>query len=405
MPDKTCARAAESESDDQRCLPEPQVDLVILKVAQRCNLDCTYCYVYNRGDESWRTRPAVIGEKVVRALAARIAEHCARHEQSHFTVELHGGEPLLAGKRRLRGVLDILRNECGPVRPRIILQTNGLLLDDEWLDLLAEHRISFGISLDGPPEIADRYRVRRKGRGGSTQQVLDTIARLRARGDGLFDALFGGCLCVVDPETDGAALVRWFADQEIGAVDFLLPDGNYVNPPQGWQGIGPTRRFLLEAFEQWYGMGARAPRIRKFEVMLSGLMGSKGRLDSLGGDLRKLCVVESDGSIGVNDVARICGGEYSTDVLNIFDHPLDLHASRYRLSEVQAVCAECAQCPHLAAYGGGYLPHRFDGAGFDNPSLYCGALYGLADRMMQALRDDLPAAAWVPIDRDASAVA
>ena len=221
---------------------------------------------------------------------------------------------------------------------------------------------------------------------------------MRARGDGLFDALFGGCLCVVDPNADGAALVRWFADQGIGAVDFLLPDGNRVNPPQGWRGVGSTRRFLLEAFEQWYGMGTRAPRIRKFEVMLSGLMGSKGRLDSLGGDLRLACVVESDGSIGVNDVARICGGEYSQDTLNIFDHPLELHASRYRIAEVQTLCTQCAQCPYLAACGGGYLPHRFDGIGFDNPSLYCGALYGLSERMMQALREDLPAAAWVPVD-------
>jgi uncharacterized protein len=387
--------------DGRGRFPVPQVELVILKVAQRCNLDCTYCYVYNRGDESWRTRPAVIGEDVVHTLASRIGEHCERHGLAHFTVELHGGEPLLVGKRRMRTLLDILQKECGSVRPRIILQTNGLLLDEEWLDILAKYRISFGISLDGPPEIADRYRVRRKGRGGSTQQVLETINHLRARSEGLFDALFGGCLCVVDPDTDGAALVRWFADQGIGAVDFLLPDGNRVNPPQGWKGIGPTRRFLLDAFEQWYSMGARAPRIRKFEVMLAGLMGTRGRLDSLGGDLRLLCVVESDGSIGVNDVARICGGEYSRDVLNIFDHPLDLHASRYRLSEVQEVCSECAQCPYLSACGGGYLPHRFDGIGFDNPSLYCGALYDLADRMMEALRKDLPATAWVPANQSA----
>jgi uncharacterized protein len=328
-------------------------------------------------------------------LAGRIAQHCVRHGLQKFTVELHGGEPLLAGKRRLRALLEILRDECTPVQPRVILQTNGLLLDEQWLDLFAEHRVSFGISLDGPPEIADRHRIRRKTRQGSTQQLLDVMAGLRAKGP-IFDQLFGGCLCVMDPATDGAALVRWFADQSIGAVDFLLPDGNRVNLPQDWDGVAPTARFLLEAFEQWYGMGRRAPRIRKFELMLSGLMGSQTRLDSLGGDLRRLCVVESDGSIGVNDVARLCGGEYSQDVLNIFDHPLDLHAGRYRLEEVQRVCATCEACPYLAACGGGYLPHRFDGVGFDNPSLYCGALYALSERMMQALHDDLPAAAWIP---------
>jgi uncharacterized protein len=373
--------------------PVPQLDLVILKVAQRCNLDCTYCYVYNRGDESWRGRPPVIGDAVVQQLAWRIAEHCDRHSMARFTVELHGGEPLLAGKRRLRSLLQTLRDGCGQVRPRVTLQTNGLLLDEAWLDLFAEHQVSFGISLDGPPELADRHRVRRKGRGGSTQQLLDVMARLRV-GDARFDVLFGGCLCVVDPETDGAALVRWFVDQGIGAFDFLLPDGNRANLPQGWRGPEPMQRFLLEAFEQWYTMGARAPRIRKFEMMLSGLMGSRSPLDSLGGDLRQLCVVESDGSIGVNDVARICGGEYAHDQLNIFDHPLDRHAEGYRLAEVQQVCATCAACPWLASCGGGYLPHRFDGLSFNNPSLYCDALAALSARMMRALRADLPASAW-----------
>src|SRR3954447_1105962 len=71
---------------------------VVLKVAQRCNLNCTYCYVYNRGDDSWRARPKFISEDIIRQLATRIRQHCARYSCSLFTVELHGGEPLLLGK-------------------------------------------------------------------------------------------------------------------------------------------------------------------------------------------------------------------------------------------------------------------------------------------------------------------
>jgi uncharacterized protein len=129
--------------------------------------------------------------------------------------------------------------------------------------------------------------------------------------------------------------------------------------------------------------------------MMMGLMGSEIPLDALGGDLRRLCVVESDGSIGVNDVTRICGGVFSRDILNIFDHPLDEHVSRYGIADIQRPCAQCQSCPHFASCGGGYLPHRFDGTTFDNTSLYCEALYALSDRMMQALRADLPQSAWV----------
>ena len=74
---------------------------VVLKVAQRCNLNCTYCYVYNRGDESWRSRPTFISTDVAVALAGRINEQCEKFALESFTVELHGGEPLLLGKERM----------------------------------------------------------------------------------------------------------------------------------------------------------------------------------------------------------------------------------------------------------------------------------------------------------------
>jgi uncharacterized protein len=393
-PHKTVGKQSESagivNADNHRAPPDAVVNQVILKIVQRCNLDCTYCYVYNRGDDSWKTRPPVISERVLLRLAERINEHCRRHQLSSFTVELHGGEPLLIGKRKMQALLTLLRARVDAVPLRFTMQTNGLLLDSGWIDLLARNQVSFGISLDGPPALADQQRILRKDRSGSTQPLLDIIAQLRSEGP-LFDQLFGGCPCVVNPQCDGGELVDWFVAQGFDAFDFLLPDGNRLNPPQGWTGVAPYRRFLLAAFERWHALGARAPRIRKFELMLSGLLGGKVFLDALGGDLRLLCVVESDGSIGVSDVTRICGGEYANDVLNIFDHALDEHVQRYRIDEVQQVCGTCRACPHLASCGGGYLPHRFNGIHFANPSIYCEALYALSERMTQLLHAQLPA--------------
>ncbi|WP_133678315.1 radical SAM protein [Paludibacterium purpuratum] len=366
----------------------PALDWIVLKVAQRCNLNCTYCYVYNRGDDSWKSRPALISDVVVAKLAERIVAHCAQYGLDAFVVELHGGEPLLLGKKRMQRLIDMLRQRCAPVRLRLILQTNGLLLDPEWLELFDRNGISFGISLDGPPEVADRFRIMRNGQG-STQKLLDKIRALRAAGPD-FNRLMGSILCVVNPDLDGGKLVHWFVDNGFDAFEFLLPDGNYVNYPQGWRGVEPYRRFLLEAFEAWYAMGSAAPQIRLFEMMMMGFMGIKSPLDALGGDLRRLCVVESDGSIGVSDVVRICRGEYANDKLDIFQHPLDLHASVYRLAQIQQPCAQCQACPHFASCGGGYLPHRFDGAGFDHPSIYCHALYALSERMLSVIRRDLP---------------
>jgi uncharacterized protein len=182
--------------------------------------------------------------------------------------------------------------------------------------------------------------------------------------------------------------------QGLEAFDLLLPDATYVNLPSDWDGVEEYRRFLVEAFDYWISLGAAAPRIRLFELIMMGLMGTAPKLDALGGELRAICVVETNGSIGVLDTLRICGGIYSTDRLSVFTHALDVHADYYRVAEIQRPCEQCAKCPYFRACGGGYLPHRFDGFSFDNPSLYCTALYALADRMTEVLRKELPPSVW-----------
>ena len=365
---------------------------IVLKIAQRCNLNCSYCYVYNRGDTSWKDRPATISNEVIEKLGERIKEQCSKYGLDEFVVEFHGGEPLLVGKERLQTLVDLLRRHSQPVRLKLLLQTNGLLLNEEWLDVFLRNKIGVGISLDGPAELADRYRTFHDGQG-STQALLDIINGLR-RTSPLFDQLGIGYLCVMNPSVDGGQLVRWFVNTGFRSFDFLWPHGNYVNPPDNWTGAKPYERFLLEAFDEWYAMGKDAPQIRLFEVMMLGLLGLKPKLDALGGDLTKLCVIESDGAIGISDVVRFIGGEFARDALNIFDHPLDFHSSYYDLTELQRPCTTCTECPFLASCGGGYLQDRFDGRTFSNPSIYCDALYGLSERMMTVFRQDLPASVW-----------
>jgi len=370
----------------------PPLHWVILKVVQRCNLDCSYCYVYNRGDESWKERPPFISESVTAALGRRIAEQCAKYSLTSFTVELHGGEPLLLGKRRLQRVLDLLRALCPGITLRFVLQTNGLLLDEEWLVLFDRNGIRFSISVDGPPEYADLYRVKRNGEG-STTELLKLITALRASSP-LFDKTNSGALCVVNPNIDGAEMVRWFADQGFRGFDFILPNGNYVNPPAGWIGPEPYLQFLVSAFNEWYRLGEGGPRIRTFELMIRALMGATPVLDALGGDLQPMCVVETGGSIALSDFIRICGGKYSRDVLNVFENALDEHARYYELDLLQRPADKCLSCPYFDCCGGGYLPNRFDGESFNNPSIYCDALCGLADVIAQRLRVDVPESLW-----------
>ncbi|MGA8497906.1 MAG: radical SAM protein [Xanthobacteraceae bacterium] len=390
-----------STSDLSDTFKKPSVDSsevvlywVILKIAQRCNLDCTYCYVYNRGDSSWKSRPAFVSDKVIKALAARVVEHCDAYHLDRFIIELHGGEPLLFGRRRMQALIDALRRDCPGIRIDFLLQTNGLLLDQDWLKFFAANDMRFGISCDGPEEFGDKRRIHKDGRG-STRQLLEIIRSLRD-GSSLFDDLKPGFLCVVDPLADGRRVVRWFGEQQFRSFDLLLPDCTFANLPQGWVGAEPYRRFLLDAFEEWHSLGASAPRIRLFEQMLSAFLGVRPSMDYLGGDPRRLCVVESDGSMGLSDLMRICGGRYAEDELSVFDDRLDAIAPRHGLDFLQQPCATCQNCVYFDACRGGLLSHRFDGVSFDNPSVYCSVLYSLAAAAFDKWRAALPAHAVSP---------
>ena len=112
---------------------------VIMQPTTLCNLTCSYCYLPNRRHVR-RMLPAV-----AQAVAASMAPWTAR-----TTVEMcwHGGEPLTAGRAYLGRLMD-----------RFVgldvahgLQTNATLVDEAWVDFLAERNIHVGVSIDGPPE-------------------------------------------------------------------------------------------------------------------------------------------------------------------------------------------------------------------------------------------------------------
>lgn len=82
----------------------------ILKVANRCNIDCDYCFVFNSKDQVARRLPARMDLDVARATARRIGEHVTAHSLPAVHVVLHGGEPLLAGARHMADLLDAVRD-------------------------------------------------------------------------------------------------------------------------------------------------------------------------------------------------------------------------------------------------------------------------------------------------------
>jgi uncharacterized protein len=370
--------------------------LFVLKVASTCNLNCKYCYMYNLGDSSYLRQPAVMSDAVIVASMEKIRAHCRRHKVAQVGLVLHGGEPMLAGRDFFRRFVKVAREILGPeVQPHFMMQTNGTLIDREWLDTLGELEIGFGISLDGPPAINDENRVNHGGRGSyrAVRAAIDL-----ALADPRCAKLFGSVLTVVNLACDPLALYRHFKELGLRGADFLLPDSTYDRPPPGVSMDGdrtPYADWLITIFDEWFEAGNIDFRIRLFEDIIALVFGCPASTDNIGGRPNDVLVIETDGGIEPVDVLKGCGDGFTKIGMNVLVNEIDDAYDSPLLRTYQigaaALCDTCSGCAIRDVCGGGYLPHRYSSrTGFANPSVYCHDLAKLITHVQARVLETLP---------------
>lgn len=371
----------------------------VLKVHQRCNLACDYCYVYELADQSWRDRPVVMSPQVGRAAAARIGEHARRHGLSQVSVILHGGEPLLAGTDRLLELIADLRaampNGC---ELSVGMQTNAVTLDEAKLAELAREHVRIGVSVDGAPESHDRHRTFRNGRGS-----YEAVNRaLRLLGTPRFRPSFAGLLCTVDPSADPIATYTELLRHSPPAIDFLLPHANWATPPPREPGhAAPHGDWLVKIFDRWYEAPRRETGIRLFEEIMSLVLGGSSRSEQVGLSPVAVAVIESDGSIEqVDSLKSAYAGACRTGLTVLddsFDAALEHPGIAARQIGLAALSDTCRECPIHAVCGGGHYAHRYrPGDGFRNPTVYCADMQVLIRHVHRRMAADLSGLSGLP---------
>jgi uncharacterized protein len=143
-----------------------------------CNLDCKYCFYL----EKEKMFPA--GEKFRMSeelLESYIRQYIEAQDAQEVSFAWQGGEPTLMGVAFFRRVVELQRQHAGGKRITNALQTNGTLLDDEWCEFLAANDFLIGLSIDGPRELHDRYRVDKRG-APSFDNVMGGLGFLKKHG-------------------------------------------------------------------------------------------------------------------------------------------------------------------------------------------------------------------------------
>ncbi len=362
---------------------------LILKVTERCNLACPYCYFFFGGDESYKAHPPFMDEGVLESVVAFILDARGKHGFRHVRIGIHGGEPLLMKKERFVAMCRLFREALGD-EPALTLciQTNGALVDEAWVEIFGQYQIRVGVSIDGPEHIHDRNRITKRGAGSyaATEKGWQLMQQAHQAGRMHPPSI----LCVVSPKEDGAAIFRHFVQVlKAGAVNFLLPDMTHDALPFSPGVVDDCARFLNEVSRAWARGEAGGVHVRVLDEIAGPLLNDElyRRSAQRPSPLNQVCV-SSNGDLCPDDVIRTYAPRFADTGLNIREHrfsDVTAHPAWRALAETP-LPQQCEQCTWRDICGGGMLQHRFSKRRqFDNASIYCSALMTVHTRMAAQL--------------------
>ncbi|MCG7585604.1 anaerobic sulfatase maturase, partial [Photobacterium sp. OFAV2-7] len=144
-----------------------------------CNLDCDYCFylekenLYPERKKNWRMSDET--------MEAYIRQNIEAQDTVDVDFSWQGGEPTLLGLDFFKKAVELQQKYKKNHRIHNAFQTNGVLIDEEWCKFFKEHNFLIGISIDGPAELHDNYRVNRAGRP-THAKVMESIALMKKYG-------------------------------------------------------------------------------------------------------------------------------------------------------------------------------------------------------------------------------
>jgi uncharacterized protein len=205
--------------------------VMVKPAGSTCNLDCTYCFYLSKQTLSGGPGAGKMDDEVLERF---VHDYIRSVTADEVVFSWQGGEPTLRGLEFFRKVVALQRKYAKPgQRIENDLQTNGTLLDEDWAKFLKEHRFLVGLSIDGPREIHDRYRITKQG--APTFDQVYAAAKLLQR----FGVRFNTLTCVNRFNASRPLDVYRFLRRELGStylqfIPIVEIRGFETTAPQAW---------------------------------------------------------------------------------------------------------------------------------------------------------------------------
>ncbi|RAS30914.1 anaerobic sulfatase maturase [Paraburkholderia bryophila] len=340
-------------------------------IGSTCNIDCTYCYYLHKEHLLDQHR----GRRMEPSMLERyIRQYIEAQNGEEIVFSWQGGEPTMLGLEFFEHIVE-LQARFQPPGQRIVndLQTNATLLNDPWCVFLKRHDFLVGVSIDGPRELHDAFRVDRKGKP-TFDDVMRGIALLKKHGVGF------NTLTVVNRKNAKRPIdVYRFLRDEVGStyiqfIPCVEPKDFHTVAPQHW----PTNAmpilgtpaakpgnadsivtdwsvdpddwgyFLSRTFDEWYTKDAGNVLVNLFETAVVQTMGKPAQTCITAEFCGKALAIEHDGTAYSCD--HYVYPEYALG--NIEQEHLGIMAfserqQKFGYAKRDSLPGYCKQCKHV----------------------------------------------------------
>ncbi len=353
---------------------------VMLKPAgAHCNLACKYCYYLEKNNLYDKSHRHIMSDEMLEQFTREYIE-AQTMPQVLFT--WHGGEPLMRSIDFYKKALALQKKYARGHRIDNIIQTNGTMLTDEWCEFFAQNNWLVGISIDGPQEYHDHYRLTTTG-NPSWQKVMHGIELLKKhhvdwnamavvnaynadhplefyhffKDNGCQYLQFTPIVERLTKHQDGRTLASLADDKEIPLADFSVT-------PEQWG------NFLCAIFDEWVRNDVGKMFVEIFDCTLANWMGVLPGICAYSKNCGHAGVMEHNGDVYSCD--HFVFPEYKLG--NIRDHTLiemlygDKQHAFSRLKHT-SLPRQCKECDMEFACHGECPKNRFEKDKYGEPGL------------------------------------
>lgn len=363
---------------------------MVKPVGSLCNMRCKYCYYLDKAALYDYRQPLMSDELLERYIRANIEGN----NSPVIAFAWHGGEPLLAGKEFFRKAVALEQKYAEGRTVENSIQTNGLLLDDEWCAIFRDNNFLVGVSIDGPEHIHDAHRVDAGGQP-TFARVMKGIERLyRNRVE--YNTL---TTVNIHSEGRGAEVYNFLRGisvfMQFLPVAELLCDGRIQSPEAQKADIAPWSvsakgfgEFMCDVFDIWVKKDVGRRYVQLFDATLALMVGVQPSVCSLCETCGSGLTVEHNGDVYCCD--HFVYPEYKIGNIHT-DRLADLaycdRQFEFGVAKRALLPRECRHCKYYNLCHGECPKHRFidDNRGEYGKNYLCEGYKHFYDHTAQAM--------------------